>query len=183
MKIHKACKVEAIASDDARRYAICEAHLTVKDGAGTLVSTNGAAMAIIPVLLDEGDVSGYVSENALKLARKQDKQSDFATVYLNSVAKLSDGSTMPREGTAKDATFPKWEQGVPKDESLHVQTIAFDAKLLWELAQAMGTQGVILRVKDGVSAILVSPTATSHQGWGKPACDSAKGVLMPIRIL
>lgn len=183
MKLHKSCKIESITSHDETRYAICESYLSIKDGAATLVATNGKAMAMLPVLLDEGDVSGYVSENALKLARKQDKRSDFATVYLNGVAKLSDGSTMPREGTAKDATFPKWEQVFPKDESLHTQTIALDAKLLWELAQAMGTQGVVLRVKDGVSAILVSPTATSHHKWNKPACDGAKGILMPVRVV
>ena len=179
MKLHKSCKVEQVTSDDATRYAITESYLSIKDGAGTLVSTNGTAMAILPVMLDDGDVQGYVSGAAIKAARKCDKRSDVCTVYLNGCAKLTDGSTMPRDGEAKDAQYPNWSQVVPSGEE-HTMEIAFDAKMLWELAQAMGTQGVKLRIKSSEVAFLVSPMPAGSFGAIKPACDSAKGILMPI---
>lgn len=182
MKIHKACKVESIASTDATRYSITEPFLSIKDGAARLVATNGKAMAILPVLLDEGDVQGYVSGAALKAARKTDKRCENITVFLNGVAKLADGATLPREGQAKDATFPNWEQVNPKDESAHTTTIAFDAKLLWELAQAMGTQGVILKIKDNAAPFIITPCGAGDFGEVKPACVNARGIIMPVRI-
>ena len=182
MKINKACKIEIIASGDASRYAIGEPYLEIKDGKGTLVSTNGKALAHIPVEIRADDVAGYVSGDCLAAARRQAKRSDAAEVGLNGCASLPDGSTMPRVGIAKDAQFPNWRQVIPKDADGYTVEIALDARMLWELAQAMGTVGVKIRSKpDGLSPLLISPTTAGTHGEHKFACADAAGVLMPVR--
>ena len=76
-------------------------------------------------------------------------------------------------------TYPNYEQVIPHgdDHDIH---ITFDAKLLWEMAQAMGVTTVRLRletspdpreVNDPMKPMLVE----ANDGSG------AFGVLMPIR--
>lgn len=184
MKLHKQCKVELAASKDATRQAIAEPFLSIENGKGTLVSTNGHSMAIIPVEIEPEDCQGYVSSVALVAARKQAKRANELQIGLNGCAKLFDGSTMPREGAAGNSTFPNWKQVMPGEvsDSAYTVEIAFDAKLLWELAQAMGTQGVRLVARAGNDgAIKVFPIKSSVGGITCANID-AKGLLMPVRV-
>lgn len=178
MKIHKDCKVEAIASSDASRYAIGEPYLDITDGKGTLVSTNGFALAMVPVEVMPDDVAGYVSEAALKAARKQARRNEPASVSLNGVATLADGTTLPRHGTAPaDAHYPNWRQVVPKDYAPAALEVMIDAELLLALAQAMGApNSITLSFKDANSPILVRPGAVCAE-------KDARGVLMPRRTI
>ena len=91
---------------------------------------------------------------------------------------------MPRNGEAGNSTFPNWKQVLPGEvsDSAYTVEIAFDAKLLWELAQAMGTQGVRLVARAGNDgAIKVFPIKSSV---GNVTCANidAKGLLMPVRV-
>lgn len=181
MKLHKNIRIESIASSDRSRCAIGEPYLDITDGKGTLVSTNGNAMAIVPVALAPEDVAGYVSADALRAARKQSKRTDEASLALGgSVATLADGSTMPRAGVATGCTFPSWRQVVPRETP--AVTVALNAKLLWELAQAMGTQGVKLCIASPDQPVVVLPAAAGCRGEIHCACDETRGVIMPIRV-
>lgn len=180
MKIHKDCKVELTASKDAHRPAIGEPYLDVKDGAGFLVSTNGKAMAIVPVEVTDKDASGFLSGECLKAGRKLTRQD--VVLEANGVATLTNGATMPREGVGRNEKFPNWRQVVPAPDGYNF-TVALDAKLLWELAQAMGTQGVLLNLQtaDANKPILVGPHKCGIFGDAVGfACEGAKGVLMPV---
>lgn len=180
MKLHKECKVELAASKDVSRHSITEPYLDITDGKGVLVSTNGQTLVTVPVELSPDDVAGYVSLAVLKAARKAAPRSDTADIALaGKTAALADGTTMPR--TALDYQFPNWRAVVPEQYTAPAAVIALDAKLLWELAQSMGTQGVCLTIKDGESAILVSPAGAGRSGEIRPANDGSRGVLMPIR--
>jgi len=181
MKIHKDCKIELAASKDASRPAIAEPFLDIKDGAGVVVATNGRAMAIVPVEVTEKDASGYLSADCLKAARKLTKQD--VILEANGVVTMANGATMPREGLARNEKFPNWRQVMPSDEGYDV-CVALDAKMLWELAQAMGTQGVLLsfQTTDASKPIVVGPhTCGRFDGQIKYACEGAKGVLMPVQ--
>ncbi len=181
MKIHKDFKIELAASKDATRAAICEPFLDVKDGKGCLVATNGRTLAMVPVELGEKDASGFLSGDCLKAARKLTRE----TVQLDAsgVCALTNGATMPREGGAAGGhAFPNWRQVVPADNANDGGAIiALDAKLLWELAQAMGTTGVLLKIKDSTAPVIIFPhVAGTTSNPIRYACEDARGVLMPI---
>lgn len=179
MKLPKEILIEKVASTDASRSAIGEPYLDVTDGKGTLVSTNGNAMAIVPVALAPEDVAGYVSKAVLKAARKQAGRLRETIIGLNGFAALADGSAMPRNGAAQHCTFPSWRQVVPKEIS--ETTITLDARLLWELAQSMGTRGVRLCVVASDKPVIVLPAASgNYYDRHVPACAEARGVIMPI---
>lgn len=178
MKLHKDCLIEKVLSKDATRHAITETYLDTENGSGSLIATNGKALAVIPVELEEGDVAGYVVTEGIKQARKADKRAEFPSMKLNGNLKLSNGVEMPRSTLPTGTEFPKWRQVIPKDEGYAVE-FAFDAKLLYELAQAMGSDGVVIRYKADREPLLVRPTALA----GCTPCIGAKGVLMPVRIL
>lgn len=174
MKLPKDCLLEKICSKDATRTTLAAPYLDIDaDRFANVISTNGAAMAKVPVAIDPLDVAGYVPVAALKEARKLAKRDNEATLALNGTAQTSNGATFPRES---NATFPNWRQVWPKAEGK--TEVAFDARLLYDLAQAMGTEGVILTFDAG-APIAVRPTSTKGC---TPASLGARGVIMPVRI-
>lgn len=177
MKTIKACKIELAASQDDSRAAIGEPYLEIKDGKGTLVATDGRILALLPVEIDEKDVSGYVTADALKAARKGMLQSMDCTADTLAVHA---GPSFPRP---TEHTFLNWRQVVPAEYEKPLVTIALDAKLLWLLAQAMGTQGVKIVIQANDKPFLVYPQSCGQFSTApKPACGEARGVIMPIRV-
>jgi hypothetical protein len=173
MKLPKNCLVEKVASQDATRAAITLPYLDIDaERTAHIISTNGAAMVKLPVEITPEDVAGYVPTAALKEGRKLAKRADSVDLVCNGSAKLLNGATYPRESRE---TFPNWRQVWPKEEGKI--TLALDAALLYELAQAMGTEGVVLTFNPG-EPILVRATATKGV---HPASREARGVIMPIR--
>jgi DNA polymerase III sliding clamp (beta) subunit (PCNA family) len=179
MKIHKDCLVEKIASRDCTRLSIAESYLDIEDGVGQVITTNGHALACIPVELEEGDVAGHISAEGLKQARKVDKRATHASLHLNGNLKLDNGVEMPRSTLKGGHEFPNWRQVLPSNDGYTV-SFALNAKLLYELAQSMGAEGVVLSFKADRAPILVRPTSLANNGH--PACPEAKGVIMPLRI-
>lgn len=174
MKLPKNCLVEKVASQDSTRPAICLPYLDIDADRLTahIISTNGAAMVKLPVEITPEDVTGYVPTVALKEGRKLARKFDSVDLVCNGSAKLLNGATYPRG----EGQFPNWRQVWPKEEGKI--TLALDAALLYELAQAMGTEGVVLTFNPG-EPIIVRATATKGV---QPASFEARGVIMPIRI-
>jgi hypothetical protein len=181
MKLHKNIKIESAASKDAARKVITETYLDITDGKGQLVATDGRILAAVPVEIEPGDVAGYVSAACLKAARKLSGRSDTASVGLNGAASFADGSTMPRTVDNPNSQYPNWRQVVAAPYETPAMVIRFDALLLWNLAQAMGTQGVCLTIAAPDEPIQVTPNSCGPFGYTlRPACDDARGVIMPI---
>ena len=175
MKTHKDCKIELIASSGASRYAINEPYL---DG-DTLVSTNGIALVALKIERGEGDKDGYVTADVLKAARRlTTKAMPEVSIIANGSYTLSDGSVLPRK---HEGNYPNWRQIMPRTEgeSKPRQVIALNAKVLWEMAQAMGAEELRLEILDGVSAIIVKP-ACAKKTCAAP--EGTIGVLMPVKI-
>jgi len=183
MKTQKACRIELAASQDASRVAISEPYLDIKDGIAHLIATDGKILAILPVTVEPADVAGYVSGDVLKAARKTAARDGTVYAELNGVAKLPGGISMPREGSANAQQFPNWRQVVPSTPDVPAFVVALDAKRLWMLAQAMGTQGVTLTFTEARKPIFVTPAnAGRYSDAVAPACMEARGVLMPIAL-
>lgn len=177
MKIHKECQIEKCASKEKNRVSLQHAYLK----GSQLIATNGKAMVQLPVELQEHDVDGYVSTEALKAARKAAGRLDQASLQANGALTLPSGQSFPRPTEASVGypypnCDPVWNPVWGRDYKWRV---ALDAGMLLEIAQAMGTEGVILEITGENEPIRVRPTSTRTCSVAEP---KAKGILMPIKI-
>jgi hypothetical protein len=172
MKISKTCKVELIASKDSYRPSLCNPYLQ----GGKLIATNGKSLVMIPVERDSQDTDGPVNIEAFKLSRKTLSNIKESQIVANGELKIAtkEGQmTMPRTDL-KGSTFPNWEQVIPK-ANRGGKKICLNAELLYDLAQALGNNEVILEILDDVSPIVVK----AHPDHAIP---ESLGVLMPIKM-
>jgi hypothetical protein len=170
MKIHTDCQIEEVASKDKTRKVLNHVFLR----GDKLLATDGRALVEFPVELEQGDVDGYVTADALKAARKAG-----ASIHANGSLSLSNGQAFPRPSVEEVGTYPNCVQVVQNADSKPVTlSIAFDVGLLKNLADAFGTEAVKLELCDTDSVIRVYPVAT--RGCAVPN-EKARGILMPIR--
>jgi hypothetical protein len=155
MKLPDKLKPQFCCSKDTSRYILTYA--CVKDG--MVMATNGKMM--VAALTEEDhwkeDVTdkALIPVNALKVATKRRASSSSCCQGVVSpqeghVIKVRDSLNETRLiKTCEDVDkFPHIGKVIPSDLA-ELTTISFDAKMLWELAQAMGTEGVCLHFKDG----------------------------------
>ena len=172
MKISKTCKVELIASTDATRYVLNNPYLQ----GNKLITTNGKSLVMIPVERDSEDTDGPINVEAFKLSRKVLSGVKDSQIIANGQLKVStkEGQmTMPRKDL-KGGTFPNWEKVIP-NENRGGKKICLDAALLYDLAQALGNNLVVLEILDETSGIVVKARSDN-------AISGSIGVLMPVRI-
>lgn len=154
-----------------------------------LVATDGRALAIVPVVLEDGEsqatcmIDGELVRLAEKVAGKGDAQialnekgaivTDKKGAKLERIIPFSDQETVLH--------YPKYRQVIPDPEKPIVATVSLDAALLLKLAQAMGAEShmtgqaiVTLRLidTDGLGPIQVSTSRNK----------GAYGVIMPCRV-
>lgn len=142
------------------------------------VATQGRSMAIVPIggdcVTEKREVYPYnISQDALKASRKVGS-SKFSilngSMSLNGDIKLGDNRSFPLPDS--DINYPNWEQVLPSEKAKF--TVALDAKLLLNLAKALGSEGgVTLRFIDEFSPITVTPNRNTN---------GELGVLMPMRV-
>lgn len=172
MKFDKKCKPEECVSKDVTRIALNQLYLRN----GKLYAADGCVAAIIPVVLEDTDVEGYVSVDAIKHARKADKKVSRKTASLslecNGEIKLSDGVTFPRE-SPNNLTYPDVDKVVP-DGTKHRFVIALNPEFLLRAAEAIGSEdGVEIHICDGLSPIILRPFDKASE---------ALAVLMPMTL-
>ena len=93
-------KLEKMVSKNPLRSSMNHCHLDTKKG--NLVATNGKALVIVPVEIEDGDTSGAISKEGLKAARRDRKGDRSLSVNGNETV-----STGPDAGK----TFPRPEAG------------------------------------------------------------------------
>jgi len=172
MKFSKTHKIANVLSTTANGYGMECAELK----GDRLYATNGRAMVVIPVDLDEGDVDGAVPRQALVEAVKAPAKAS-ASVRANGsviVDTKSGPLTMPRPD---DLNFPNWD--LIKSEASGDEItfkIGINAKLLLDLAKAMGsTDSVVtltVHAKEGSGT--TKPIAVDVRG------SDASGFVMPV---
>ena len=174
--LHSKLELAVDNSKGSYRPVLTQAHLDVETS--RLMATNGHILAVVPVDVEPGDVSGPVSIDAIKAARKTDKRCEQYEIKCNGSLELSDGQSFPREGE-----FPQY----PDVDSVSRQvdkpadfTINLNAELLYKLAQAIGAD------KKGDYRVRLS-FRDIHSDKQKTAIEvtnpanEAHGLLMPMR--
>ena len=179
MKIPKTCKLEKVVSKDESREALLSILIESKDGKANAVATDGRRMAVVPVeIADEDQLEGQklMFPKALIEARKQAKQAKESTIGLNGAAMMPDGQVYPWK---KDVNYPNWRQVVPPNDNPR-QTISFNAKYLFELAQAIGcpNDNVKLQIETNPATGQIDPRAALII---EEKTTGGKGILMPTR--
>lgn len=172
MKLPKDCKIELVASTDATRYVLCNPYLQ----GDKLIATNGKSLVMLPVERDSEDSDGPINSEAFKLSRKTVSGIKESKITANGELKVAtkEGQiTMPRKDL-NGAKFPDWLRIIPKEDRGGVK-IALNAELLYELAQALGNNEVVLEIHDDSSPIAVKAHPSK-------AVAGSVGVLMPVRL-
>lgn len=181
MKIPKTCKLEKVVTKDASREALLSILIESKDGQTNAVATDGRKMAVVPVeLSDEDEIDGQklMTPKALIEARKQAKRADKSTIGVNGAAMMPDGQVYPWQ---KDVNYPNWRAVMPdKVGGTHYQTVSFNAKYLFELAQAIGcpNDNVQLQIETNPATGQIDPSAPFII---EEKTTGGKGILMPMR--
>ena len=170
MKINKNCKIELVASKDKTRHALINPYLQ----GSKLIATDGKKLVAIPVEREDGDSDGPIDCSAFKLSRKT--SSEFSKISANGCLKVQtkDGEiTMPRKNL-DGYSFPQWQKVLPNPDRGGIK-IGLNAKFLYEIAQALGGDRVVIEILDADSPIIV-------KGSDDHYIEGSIGVLMPVRI-
>lgn len=172
MKFPKGSKVERLVSKNPVERVLLEPWLDA-DRAVVLASS-GQNAVVIPVELDQGDTSGPIPLVGIKAIRGTGASMKCGVDY----CVLPDGTAVPR--ATNHSRYPPVDQlCCVADEFVEIN---LNAKLLLELAQAMGTDVVKIRVArtDGGVDPAAPLVVTPHPS--EPHVDGAMGALLPYRV-
>lgn len=177
MQLNRNSKIELAASKDSSRQHLAHPYLDVE--ARVLVATDGVRLVKHPVEVHRADVSGYISSDALKAARKLARRSPEIVIRAGAkTLELLDGTTMPRP--TSEHSFPPYDRVIPDYSGQTTVTVGLDAKLLFELCQAMGGNA-----NDGTAVMLTFPIPHTADAKMKDAILVKRsdvdvvGILMP----
>lgn len=171
MKIDMSYQIELCASKDDTRPSL--RHAYYQPDKARIVATDGHRLAIVPVTVDPGDTAGYVTDDALKAARKVGRKvNGIAEIAANGTLHTGAGAfPRPTEGTFPpvDAVIPEYRAGADRTAS-----VTFNPELLTGIVKAIGAaKGPVTLTfdpEDPYAAIVVTA-----------ADNGTIGVLMPMR--
>jgi DNA polymerase III sliding clamp (beta) subunit (PCNA family) len=167
-----------------------------------LLACDGFKLAVVPVETHDGDQSGPITDDALKMARAGGRSATRQIDFENGSYKFENGSTLPRPPVDSGAySYPDVDQIIPNMENKKkvvdcpncqtpvpteaTVTFGISAKKLYELAQAIceNKRGNELHIQLTVASpsqpILVEPARGRYHentDW------TATGVIMPVSI-
>ena len=169
MKIPKQCKIEKAVSKDKCREAMMNVLIDTKDTQAKAIATNGKILAIVPIETDATDKLGgerLINKKTIIEARKQG-----GIISLNGAAVLQNGEVYP---VRDDLNFPNWRKVIPDEQKETYTSVRFDAKLLFELAQAIGAENHVVTLR--IPGTPRQPLVIDEPKTG------GKGILMPVRM-
>jgi hypothetical protein len=167
MQIDRSYKLEKCVSTDPNRENLANIFVTQRHA----MATNGTVLAIVPVVSEEIDTVGLMSADALKAGRKLTPAREGSiNIGLNGSQQLRDGTKIPRPEECKQPRIFHLLRGAHRDRQYK---IGLNATMLKTLADALGSEEVVLEFGTSTSAILVTP---------KQQSPGTLGLLMPIRI-
>lgn len=185
MKFAKNAKIDRVVSAETSRYAIHGVYLDVAKS--SLVATNGRSLASIPCEVEEGDVSGIIPVEAVKLAGKG--RGDTGRICVNGNVRVLDAKGVETTMAKIEGNFPDYARLMQDNSGAeHRIRLAIDVKILLDLAAAMGTTKVVLDFvgkpfsddSDAVELRANWPINVTPTG---PDCiTGASGIIMPIAV-
>jgi hypothetical protein len=150
-----------------------------------MVATNGHALAIVHVVPEEGDVTGWITPEVLQAWRKAAAKNP----YLKHGAKLQateeelilttpEGQQRFRRPTYRPGSFPHYDAVIPTDYS-DQPAFTLDIRLLVKLAEAIG----FVDTRTGKSAMVAVFPSKDNRGAHlvKTSKDGPLGIIMPVR--
>ena len=169
MKIPTECKLEKVASTGPSRYEINQIRYEKDNDRTVAIATNGKAMAVVTAESEETDKddSVLIPVGALKLSRKNGTKGQININEKTISVSQPDGETVyPKP----EGTFPKWQEVIPKYDTQKTREVSIDAQLLYDLAQALGTNEIKLTIpENSFDSILVKTLNGNY------------GVIMPMK--
>jgi hypothetical protein len=183
MKIDRKYKPELCASKDPMRIPL---QYVAIDG-NQAVATDGRRLVCVPCERSEGDGDGVLlvkPEHLIADRRNCNKKRPNVELVINGpvVRRVNrQGDTVEIKSKSDHhgfTNFPKnWKEVIPKADRKNV-VINLNAKLLYEIAQAMGSDLVSIKAEASAEhePIVINPI--NYQG---AIINEAIGVLMPLR--
>lgn len=177
MKFPTECKIESATSTDKHRWTMNDPFLDCTPEQPIMVATDGYIMAVVPVEATKEE-QGFLTATALKAARKLARKSDTAELTCNGSFTLTDGSTLPRptehsEGKGPFIQYQNVLNSVVRPDRPSIVRIGLNAALLMRLAEALGTEELVLDIETSNTCVLVTPLN---------ATDTRKGLIMPMKV-
>jgi len=167
MQIDRKYKIERAVSSDYLRENLQNVFVSKHHA----VATDGKILAIVPIQTDKEDEAGWLTPDALKHARKvSGKGLESVRIGLNGAQILPDGTVMTRPEEHKP---PKIFRLLRKAHQGRSYRIGINAAYLKDLADALGSEELVLECGQPNEAILVKPV--HHE-------EGTMGLIMPIRL-
>lgn len=176
MELNKRHKIEKVCTPARDNRPVMEnPYLREQNGRWELQATDSYKLVAIPVEVSEGDTEGAIPVSAVKGTDSVGKDGIRRIAANGSVSYASKSGgevTLPRPDKG---AFPNFDQLVPAytHNGTHEFQIAFNAKMLYELAQALGDDQVVLTMQSPLRPIGVRPRSTDNDAYG---------LVMPVRI-
>ena len=166
MQIDRSYKIEKCVSTDPNRENLGNIFVSQRH----CMATNGTILALVPITSEPEDTTGLMSTDALKAGRKLTPSRVGAVeISLNGSQQLRDGTKIPRPEACKSPRIFHLLRHAHKDRQYK---IALNATMLKTLADALGSEEVVLEFGTSTSAILVTP---------KQPTPGTLGLIMPVR--
>ncbi len=164
-------KLEKIVSKDPTVPVLAHPFLRIEpDGSGTLLASDKFTAVVIPVEVTDEDTAGPVHIEAVKASRKLGGTIRCEPGYCVVPA----GVAFPRDQYGQ---FPPVDQLLVPEGQADVE-VSINARTLYALAQAMGTDVVKLRIQRDTDTLPVG--VEPHPS--EPHVEGARAMLMPYRI-
>jgi hypothetical protein len=166
MQIDRSYKIEKCVSTDPNRENLGNIFVTKRHA----MATNGTILALVHISSEPEDTTGLLSADALKSGRKlTTAREGTINIALNGSQQLRDGTKIPRPKDCKQPRIFHLLRGAHRDRQYK---IGLNATMLKTLADALGSEEVVLEFGTSTSAILVAP---------KQQTPGALGLIMPVR--
>lgn len=192
MRFNKAHKLHSvIAKPQSHRIGSLSNALILPDG--RVVGTNGVTLAVVPGTPEESDdfAAGprQVPREAIVLACKGNKNAE-ARIELNGEVRVTSqpGAPVASFRDPETGEFPRWDAVLPAEDASKTR-VSINARLLAELAQALGAEEVTLefrtvdkvRAKGGKTVQCKGPRLDCSPIRVTPVEDNgAEGAIMPV---
>lgn len=163
----------ACSSGPEYRPQLQHPYLTWAGEVSVLIATNGRFLVQVPVEVDKAtEPDGHVTFEALRLARqfRPNKKGDTYLTLDADYVTLPNGWKLPRPKELPP--FPNWQQVIPGSNGVKVR-LGISAKYLFDAARAIGTDQIVLEIRDELSPVTIRPIDKQ---------DPAFAVLMPVRV-
>lgn len=171
-------KLEAAASKEASRYTIAHVFLDVPNCRA--IATDGHILTVHPVETVNGDVSGWLTREALEAYRKASKKFDRGLQCLSDCLIVTDSqgaeTRYPRPAYS-EGNFPNYQAVMPARESIAEKpVITVNFELLKRLVESLGYSE-----DSREKMIAIFPSDNNRAHVVKTAGAGAIGVIMPLR--